>query len=78
MEFLTKANPRLCRAYLLKEDLRLALKVSPDEIAALLKKWMNWTQRCRIPVFYDLRKKIQRHFDAIVATVRYGVSNARV
>ncbi len=35
------------------------------------------SQRCRIPVFRDLRKKIQRHFDAIVATARYVLSNAR-
>ncbi len=34
LEFLTKANPRLYRAYLLKEDLRLALKAGPDEITA--------------------------------------------
>lgn len=27
------ANPKLYRAYLLKENLRLALKASPDEIA---------------------------------------------
>ncbi len=78
LEFLSKANPRLYRAYLLKEDLRLALKAGSDEIAALLRKWMNWAQRCRIPVFCDLRKKIQRHFDAIVAAARYGLSNARV
>lgn len=77
LEFLTKANPRLYRAYLLKEDLRLALKAGPDEIPALLKKWMSWAQRCRIPAFRDLRKKIKRHFDAIVAAARYGLSNAR-
>ncbi len=39
---------------------------------------MNWAQRCRIPVFRELRKKIQRHFNAIVAAARHGLSNARV
>ena len=31
LKFLTKANPRLYRAYLLKEGLRLALKAGSDE-----------------------------------------------
>lgn len=77
LQFLTKANPKLYRAYLLKEDLRLALKAGPDEIADALTKWMGWAQRCRIPVFRDLRKKIKRHFAAIVATARFKLSNAR-
>ena len=78
LDFLTKANSRLYRAYLLKENLRLALKAGPDEIAAALNKWMAWAQRCRIPVFRDLRLKIQRHFHAIVAAAKHHLSNARV
>ena len=38
---------------------------------------MAWAQRCRIPVFRELRKKIKRHFDAIVAAARFRLSNAR-
>ena len=38
LQFLTKANPKLYRAYLLKENLRLALKAGPDEIAEALTK----------------------------------------
>lgn len=75
--FLVEANPRLFRAYLLKEQLRLALKATPDKIVEELTSWMAWAQRCRIPGFRDLRKKIKRHFDAIVATAKYGLSNAR-
>lgn len=77
LQFLTKANPKLYRAYLLKEDFRLALKAGPDEIADALTKWMAWAQRCRIPVFRDLRKKIKRHFTAIVAAAKFRLSNAR-
>lgn len=77
LQFLTKANPKLYRAYLLKENLRLALKAGPDEIVGALTKWMAWAQRCRIPVFRELRKKIKRHFDAIVAAARFKLSNAR-
>ena len=68
---------KLYRACLLKENLRLALKAGPDEIAGALTKWMAWAQRCRIPVFRELRKKIKRHFDAIVAAARFRLSNAR-
>lgn len=39
---------------------------------------MGWAQRCRIPAFLDLRKKIKRHFSAIVAAVTHGLSNARI
>lgn len=78
LDFLTKANPRLYRAYLLKEGLRLALKAGVDEISEALHKWMAWAQRCRIPGFRKLRKKIKRHFAAIIATAKHGLSNARV
>lgn len=78
LDFLTKANPRLYRAYLLKEGLRLALKAGADEITEALHKWMSWAQRCRIPSFRDLRLKIKRHFHAIVATANHGLSNARM
>lgn len=78
LTFLTEANPRLYRAYLLKENLRLALKAGPDEIGSLLKKWMNWAQRCRIPEFRELRVKIKKHFHAIIATAKYSLSNARI
>ena len=78
LQFLTEANPRLYRAYLLKEGLRLALKAGPEEIADALTKWMGWAQRCRIPAFRELRLKIKRHFSAIVAAAKHGLSNARV
>lgn len=64
-QFLTKANPKLYRAYILKENLRLDFKAGPDEIVGTLAKWMAWAQRCRILVFRELRKKdqapLQRH-----------------
>ena len=73
LKFLTKANPRLYRAYLLKEGLRLALKAGSDEISEALTKWMGWAQRCRIPAFRELRLKIKRHFKAIVAAATHGL-----
>lgn len=77
LEFLVDANPRLYRAYLLKKKLRLALKAAPDKNADELTSWMAWAQRCRILGFRDLRLKIKRHFNAIIAAAKYGLSNAR-
>lgn len=76
LQFLTGANPRLYCAYLLKENLRLAVKAGPDEIVDALTKWMCWVQRYRIPVFRELRKKIKRHFADIVTAVKFRLSNA--
>ena len=70
LHFRTKANPMPYRAYLLKENLRLALKASPLEIVVALEKWMSWAQRCRIPVFRELRMKIK-----LVIRKAYGVRN---
>lgn len=38
---------------------------------------MGWAQRCRIPAFRELRLKIKRHFNAIVAAA-HRLSNARI
>lgn len=78
LTFLSAANPRLYRAYLLKENLRLALKAGPNSIGELLGKWMAWAQRCRIPEFRELRNKIKRHLPAILATAKHHLSNARI
>lgn len=78
LTLLTEANPRLYRAYLLKEGLRVALKPGQDKIEEALKKWIAWAQRCRIPAFIELRAKIERHFTAIVASATHGLSNARI
>ena len=78
MKFLTTANPRLYRAYLLKEDLRLALKAGYESVGELLRKWMSWAQRCRIPEFRELRKKIKRNMTGILATAKHKLSNARI
>ena len=78
MKSLTTANPRLYRAYLLKEDLRLALKAGYESIGELLRKWMSWAQRCRIPEFREFRKKIKRNMKGILATAKHKLSNARI
>ena len=56
MEMLIKSDPRLYRAYLLKEKLRLVFRFSYDEAVQELDKWLAWAQRCRIKEFVELSK----------------------
>jgi transposase len=78
MEMLVKSDPRLYRSYLLKEGLRTVFKYTIDEAGAELDQWLKWAQRCRITVFVELGKKIRRHKEAILATIKHGLTNARV
>jgi len=50
----------------------------PTEAVIELDAWMKWAQRCRIKEFVELRKKIKRHKAAILASIKYGLTNARV
>lgn len=79
IELIAATNKRLYRAYMLKEKLRLLLKIKDvDEAAAELKSWLWWASHCRIPAFVELNKKIRRHEEHILNTVRLGLSNARI
>ena len=40
--------------------------------------WVMWARRCRIPEFVELQKKVMRHKDHILNTIRMRISNARV
>ena len=75
---LIKTDNRLHRAYLLKEGLRMIFKLSYDEAAIALKKWRGWAQRSRISEFVELGRKIKRHEEAILASIKYGLTNARI
>lgn len=72
-------NPRLYRAYRMKETLRLLLKLKDtDEAAAELKRWLWWASHSRIKAFKELYQKIKRHREHILNTIRLGMSNARI
>jgi transposase len=71
-------DPRLGRAYLMKEELRLLLKSDSKEASARLDSWMGWARRSRIKPMVELYYKIKRNYDGILASVRNGISNARI
>ena len=69
---------RLATAYRLKENLRLIFKLPVEEVSSAIEKWRRRAWSCRIPQFVELQRKIKRHKDAILATIRHGISNARM
>lgn len=79
VNLIASQNPRLYRAYLLKEQLRLLLKLTKvDEAEGELKRWLWKASHSRIPAFKELYQKIKRHKTHILNTIRYGMSNARI
>ena len=79
LEMIQATDPVLYRAYLLKESLRLLLKMNDvEEAEKELKHWLWWASHSRIPAFKELYKKIKRHKEHILNTIRLGMSNARI
>ncbi|TPF91634.1 ISL3 family transposase [Bifidobacterium sp. UTBIF-78] len=78
LECVANTNETLWEAYKLKERLRMILKQTTDEAAPLLRQWAADAFLSGIPGFVPLGEKIaRRHFD-ILATIRSGLSNARL
>ena len=69
-------NPKLWRAYRLKEGLRYVFAVKGDEGKAALDRWLAWASRSRLRAFIELAARIRRHRPAIDATLEHQLSNA--
>lgn len=78
LEWIAKTDPRLHRAYLLKEGLRLVFQLPADEAPAALAKWIGWARRCRIPAFVKLQQTIVKHRATILAAIEHELSNGRI
>ncbi|EFP32842.1 hypothetical protein TMFG_02033, partial [Mycobacterium tuberculosis SUMu006] len=78
LAWIAKTDPRLYRAYLLKESLRHVFSVKGEEGKQALDRWISWAQRCRIPVFVELAARIKRHRVAIDAALDHGLSQGLI
>ena len=78
LAWIAKTDPRLHRAYLLKEGLRLVFQLGYDEAVDALEAWIGWARRCRIPAFVELQKRIVKHKASILAAIEHGLSNGRI
>jgi transposase len=76
--WVAKVNHQLFRAYLLKEQLREVFRLKGEEGKQLLDSWLGWAQRCRIPSFVELGRRISKHRQAIDATLDHRLSNGLV
>ena len=78
LAWIAKTDPRLHRAYLLKEGLRYVFAVKGHAGKEALDRWLSWAARCRIPAFVALGRKIRKHRATIDATLDHGLSNALI
>lgn len=78
LEWIQKTDPRLWRAYLLKEGLRYAVNSKGDEGKEALDAWLKWALRSNLPAFVDLGYKVVAHRRAIESSMDSGLSNALI
>jgi transposase len=78
LEWIAKADPRLHRAYLLKEGLRYVFAIKGDEGKQALDRWLSWARRSRMPPYVELARKIVKHRQAIDHALDSGLSNGLI
>jgi transposase len=78
LDWIAKTDPRLWRAYLLKEGLRYVFAVKGEEGKQALDRWMSWARRSRMPAFVQLQRRIATHRPAIDAALDTGLSQGLV
>lgn len=78
LAWIATTDPRLYRAYLLKEGLRHVFAVKGEAGKEALDRWLSWAARCRIPEFVKLGRSIRAELAAIHACLEHGLSNGLV
>ena len=78
LAWIAKVNTALYRAYLMKEQLRIAIRTKGVLAITMLDDWLAWAQRCRIPAFVELGRKLKRNQKGIEAAMLNNLSNALV
>lgn len=78
LAYIAATHPRLHRAWSLKEGLRVAVTGQGPAAVVALDRWIAWAQRCRIPAFVRLGRRIRNYRSEIVATITHRLTNALV
>lgn len=78
LEWIAKTDPRLHRAYLLKEGLRYVFAVGGEEGKVALDRWLSWARRCRLPSFVKVGRRVEAHREQIEATLDHRLTNALI
>jgi transposase len=77
---IARVNRRIGRAWTLKEQLRDLYRIQhpPEGARQHLRRWITAAKRSRIPAFVALGKRLNVYFDAVIAAVELGLSNALI
>jgi len=78
LAWIAATDPRLYRAYLLKEGLRVIFAMPHSAAVEALDRWISWARRCRIPSFVKLQKSIVKHKARILAAIEHNLSNGLI
>lgn len=78
LAWIAATDPKLYRAYLLKEGLRVVFQLPHDAAGEALDRWISWARRCRIPAFVKLQKSIVKHRSRILAAIEHNLSNGLI
>lgn len=78
LAWIAKTDPRLYRAYLLKEGLRHVFKVKGQEGKDALDRWLSWARRSRLAAFVHLARSITAYRPSIDAALEHGLSNGLI
>ena len=78
LDWIAKTDPRLWRAYLLKEGLRYVFRVKGTEGKEALDQWLSWARRSQLPAFVHLAKRVTKHREAIDANLDHGLSQGLI
>ena len=77
LAWIAKVNTKLYRAYLMKEQLRIAIRTKGVLALTILDEWLLWAQRCRIDAFVELGRKIKKNLAGIEAAMLHNVCPTR-
>jgi transposase len=78
LDWIAKTDPKLWRAYLLKEGLRYVFAAKGDEGKDALDRWLSWARRSQLESFIHLAKRITKHREAIEANLEHGLSQGLI
>jgi transposase len=78
LAWIAKNDPRLHRAYLLKEGLRYPFTVKGEAGKVALDQWMSWARRSQLPPFLTVYHRVKAQYPRICATLEHNLSNALV
>ena len=78
LAWIAKTDPRMYRAYLLKEGLRVVFQLPYDQAVDALDRWLAWARRCRIEAFVKLARSITKYRPSILAAIEHGLSNGLI